>query len=141
MDPSDPEYDDDYFYCLESPLSLDKFGRTKNLRLPKKMQKDEGDLEIDPEFQWTPGQILLIADSEFPDDEKMETSHLCDHVWCVNVKHLIWELRPDNQRRKNCNSWTTCNCGCNHSFNPCRHDPVCIPMKYCNCIKHKKNNN
>jgi len=140
MDPTDPNYDNDYYYCIRSPLSMDQNGRTKNLRLPKYMQQDEGDLEIDPEFQWTPGQILLIADSEFPDSDIMEASHLCDHNFCVNVKHLVWEPRPNNQQRKNCNTWTTCTCGCGHSFNPCKHRPKqCIPMGYCRCPKHFKN--
>jgi len=49
-----------------------------------------------------------------------EASHLCNHPWCVNPKHLTWATPPDNHARKNCRV-------------SCQHKPSCVVCKIKNC--------
>jgi hypothetical protein len=122
-------------------LPLDPKGYPKGLRLGKSQQKGPGDFKCNPNFNWSPAQIVLVYNGIIPASLNLEASHLCNHNWCVNPNHLLWETREDNLSRRNCIIWTKCPCGCNHSFNPCIHVPQCLPLKYCNCKKHKMFNN
>jgi hypothetical protein len=55
-------------------------------------------------------------------------SHLCHERKCFNPAHLIVEPAVVNRSRIACAGFTfvACPCGCNHIFNPCKHEPQCI---------------
>jgi hypothetical protein len=57
-----------------------------------------------------------------------EVSHLCHNTDCINAEHVRLESKELNADRNRCNgqSWITCPCGCEHTFNPCKHEPQCI---------------
>jgi len=146
MDETDLDFSDNKIFCIRSALSLDPKGYPKNLRLPLREQKGEDGWKGNPKDQWPAAQVVLMKNGFKPDlslykKEDWEASHLCNHPWCVNINHLIWEHRKYNAYRKNCVTWTTCPCGCNHSYNPCIHSPKCIPMKKCTCVNHVIKNN
>lgn len=52
-----------------------------------------------------------------------EASHRCNHPWCVNPKHLVWQTPLDNSDKKNC--CTNANC--------CSHEPKCITCSIQDC--------
>jgi len=129
--------------CLKSNLSLDPNGYCKNLRLMKKglkhgiftpeMKKKKCFSKED--FQWSATGLVLVKNGHDPPASNHEASHLCNHPWCLNVKHLVWETPKKNYKRKNCITETTCPCPCGHTFNPCKHNPQCIKCNIHEC-KH-----
>jgi len=125
------------YFCDKPALSLGPQGYPKGLRLGKKQQKGPNDYRCSPDFNWSPAQVMLVYIGIIPASDDLEASHLCNHNWCVNPNHLLWETRGENLSRRNCVVWTTCPCGCNYSFNPCKHVPQCLPLYLCNCQKHK----
>src|SRR6185369_294956 len=140
-DKTDADYNNDKIYCIKPATVFDENGYPKNIRLGKRQQQDEDDFKCSAKRPWPAGQLVLIYHGYEPDlslykKEDWEASHLCNHPFCVNLDHLVWEHRIYNARRKNCRIWTTCPCGCNHSFNPCTHNPKCIALKDCKCVKH-----
>jgi hypothetical protein len=150
IDPDDPDYHNDEFHCYLSATNVnkkkeeDKWGYPKNIRLGTRQQLREGDLIYDSNSSWSAAQLVLFRNGRrpdfetYPDPKQWEASHLCNHPWCVNLDHLVWEHILNNTARKNCRTWITCPCGCNHSFNPCIHEPKCITMKACKCTYHSK---
>jgi hypothetical protein len=149
MDPDDADYNNDELHCYLSATNVNKEENAKwdypgNIRLGKRKQRNEGDLKYNPNTSWSAAQLVLFYHDRKPDLEtypnpkEWEASHLCNHPWCVNLDHLLWEHIKKNAGRKNCRTWITCPCPCNHSFNPCNHEPKCITMKACKCKFHTK---
>lgn len=125
--------------CFLSDLPLDqKGGYPKSLRLKKNflIAPLGHDTSREVTFGYNAAAIVLVKDGKQAPDETSEASHLCEHPWCVNAAHILWETRQDNGKRKNCNTRTTCTCGCNNVFNPCRHTPACLDMTDCPCFRH-----
>ena len=58
----------------------------------------------------------------------LQLSHLCHHPNCFNWEHITLETGEANIQRTMCKGWkwAVCPCGCNHTFNPCQHQPPCI---------------
>lgn len=130
---------DEKLWCTRSTLPLDRKDYPKSLRLTLKETSDpDGVTWVATSYNWPPGQVVLFGDDEFPTSMDMECSHLCNHSWCLNAGHLVWETRLDNSRRKNCHVWATCPHG--HQFNPCPHTPQCLPLKKCSCQTHIRSN-
>jgi len=130
--------------CLKSSkLSLDPKGYPKNLRLMKKgVEKARLTDEMKtmhcfttPEFQWSATGLALVKDGRLPPASNYEASHTCNHPWCLNDEHLLWEEPRMNYKRKNCLQLTDCP-NCKHSFSPCIHNPPCIPCTLPNCKYH-----
>jgi len=87
--------------CLKSSkLPLDSKGYCKNLRLMKKgLEKGTFTKEmskkkcfIKKDYQWSATGLVLVKNGQYPSDANNEASHLCNHPWCLNVKHLLWEI-------------------------------------------------
>lgn len=131
---------DNFLWCLKSTLPLDTRGYPKSLRLTKAMGDEDGVCWVPSSFGWPPAQIAMLWNNKIPPSNDVEASHLCNHTWCLNPEHLVWETRATNAARKNCRIWTTCPCPCNKGFNPCTHEPKCTPLKYCFCDVHVKFN-
>lgn len=105
-------------------------GYPKSLYLNKAEMARPGDyIGVPPGFNWVPAQVMLVCRDSHAKNRYQESSHLCDHGFCVNPDHLIWEDPQQNYWRKNCIPWTTC--PCRNSWNPCIHKPQCIPMIGC----------
>jgi len=130
--------------CLKSSkLSLDPKGYPKNLRLMKtglknaKLTDEMKEMLCfqKPEFQWSATGLALVMDGRPPPDSHFEASHTCNHPWCLNSEHLLWEEPRMNYKRKNCLQSTDCP-QCNHSFCPCVHDPKCLLCTIPNCKYH-----
>lgn len=49
-------------------------------------------------------RVLLVLKDRVPlwirDDAKLEAAHECGHYWCVNVRHLAWKTRVENENDK-----------------------------------------
>jgi len=132
--------------CLKGTLPLDSKGYCKNLRLMKKgigqwkMNLFSDERKQKPWFtkasyQWSATGLALVKAGHDPPDSHYEASHLCNHPWCLNAEHLRWEIPTKNYKRKNCNANTTCP-NCQHKFNPCVHNPMCLPCNIPNCSYH-----
>ncbi len=130
--------------CLKSSkLPLDSKGYPKNLRLMKKglaKGKITSEMKAMPcfqkeDFQWSATGLVLIRDQRHPPDSHWEASHTCNHPWCLNPKHLLWEEPQMNYKRKNCLTATRCPT-CQHGFNPCVHQPKCELCTIPDCQYH-----
>lgn len=127
--------------CLRSSkLSLDPKGYPKNLRLGRKGIR-QGNFTpamagmhcfTKEDFQWSATGLVLVRDGRRAPGPKWEASHTCNHPWCLNKDHLLWEIPQSNYKRKNCVTQTECP-KCQHSFSPCVHDPPCLPCGILNC--------
>lgn len=52
----------------------------------------------------TVARILLVIRDRVSilerEREKLEAGHTCGNYWCVNVRHLIWQTRSENESMK-----------------------------------------
>jgi hypothetical protein len=118
--------------CLKSSkLSLDPKGYPKNLRLMKKgLEQAQLTDEMKemlcftkPEFQWSATGLALVKDGRLPPASHYEASHTCNHPWCLNDEHLLWEEPRMNYKRKNCLQSTECP-NCQHTTLPHKNKPT-----------------
>jgi len=128
--------------CLLSGLPLDgKGGYPKSLRLTKDFLKAfKGHCtERDVTFGYNAAAVTLVHDQQLAPGVASEASHTCEHPWCVEKTHLLWEDRTANGRRKNCKTRVKCPCGCDVTFNPCDHPTKqCLDMTGCQCPRHSE---
>jgi len=76
-------------------------------------------------------QIQMFASGNYPRTSEDEISHLCHNNFCINPRHLLWELHPDNIDRDRCRHTRDIACPCcHHVFTICDHIPQCVP---CTC--------
>jgi hypothetical protein len=126
--------------CYRSTLSLDgRRGYPKSLRLTNKLLRQSEDpllSDIDSKYSWNAAGVMLVDSGKLPENATDEASHLCNHPWCVNPEHLVWESPKKNYSRKNCNTHFECECG--KVSNPCTHSPQCLDLFDCTCDWHKK---
>ena len=48
----------------------------------------------------TRAHVLACVWANGPRPEGFQASHVCEHAWCVNPHHLLWELATDNHWRR-----------------------------------------
>lgn len=127
----------EHLYCWKSDLSLSRTGYPKSLRVTNQVKKQavleenwEEDIHFPPNsYNWPASWIVLIEQGLYPISDDQEGSHLCNNPWCVRPSHIIWEVPDKNYSRKNCMTWIACPCGCKNEWNPCKHNPQCLPIR------------
>ena len=49
-------------------------------------------------------RVLLVLRDRVPlwrrEADKLEAGHSCNHFWCVNPRHLVWQTRVENENAK-----------------------------------------
>eukprot|EP01118_Nematostelium_gracile_P005665 TRINITY_DN1801_c0_g1_i1.p1 TRINITY_DN1801_c0_g1~~TRINITY_DN1801_c0_g1_i1.p1 ORF type:complete len:236 (-),score=31.46 TRINITY_DN1801_c0_g1_i1:39-746(-) len=111
--------------CERSTLSLDNSKYPKSLRLNHKLLLGTNAERLFPKnTSFRAGKVILWNMGQRPQSDSDQSSHLCDHAWCVNPEHFTWDSAQQNSSRKGCLPRS------------CRHRPVCFDLSRCGCEDH-----